>query len=85
MLIDEYKYFDGHRKELAKQYPDLWLLIKDKKILLAVKTLKEALDATYANGMREGDCLIHFCRKDGEKKIARIGRAHPLPYSHAER
>jgi len=74
MLIDDYKYFDGHRHELARQYPDMWLIIKDRKILFAVNSLKEALDVSYGNGMKEGDCLIHFCRKDGKKKIAKVGR-----------
>lgn len=85
MLIDEYKYFDQHRKELAAQYPDKWLLIKDRQVLFAVNTLKEALDTTYENGMKEGDCLTTFCRKDGKKKIVRIGRAHISPSCYAER
>ncbi|MBQ9355883.1 MAG: hypothetical protein IJT98_01115 [Prevotella sp.] len=85
MLIDDYNYFDQHRKELAEQYPDKWLLIKDEKVLFAVDTLLQALDTTYKNGMKEGDCLTTFCRKDGKKKIVRIGRAHVSPSNYAVR
>ena len=72
MLIDDYDYFDSHRKELAELYPDRWLLIKDKKVLFAVSTLKEAYQVAKEKGIKEGDCLIDFCHKDGKKRVFKI-------------
>ena len=70
MQIEDYNYFDQNRKELAKQYPDKWLLIKDQKVLFAVNTLKEAHEVRSENNI--DDCLIDFCYKDGKERAYKI-------------
>ena len=78
MQIEDYNYFDQHRKELARQYPDKWLLIKDQKVLFAVNTLKEAHEARLENNI--DDCLIDFCRKDGKKRILKVRQSYYFSY-----
>ena len=78
MQIEDYNYFDQHRKELARQYPDKWLLIKDQKVLFAVNTLKEAIDVYREKNI--DDCLIDFCRKDGKKKIVKVRQSYHTSY-----
>lgn len=80
MQIEDYNYFDQHRKELAKQYPDKWLLIKDQKVLFAVNTLKEAMEVSKSNGLEEADCLIDFCRKDGKCPVVKVRQSYYLSY-----
>ena len=80
MQIDDYNYFDQHRKELAKQYPDKWLLIKDKQVLFAVNTLKEAVDVSKKNGLEDKDCLIDFCRKDGKCPVVKVRQSYYFSY-----
>lgn len=72
MLIDDYNYFDNHREDLAELYPDKWLLIKDRIVLFAVQTLKEAYQVSKEKGIKEGDCLIDFCYKDGKKRVFKV-------------
>jgi hypothetical protein len=80
MQIEDYNYFDQHRKELAAQYPDKWLLIKDKQVLFAVDTLKEAVNVSKTHGLEDEDCLIDFCRKDGKKRILKVRQSYYFSY-----
>ena len=80
MQIEDYNYFNQHRKELAAQYPDKWLLIKNQKVLFAVSTLKEAVETSVKNGLEVADCLIDFCRKDGKRPVAKVRQSYYFTY-----
>lgn len=65
-LREEYKYFEAHREELSKQYPNLYLIIQNKQVLFALNTLSEAIDKVSEQGLQEGSYLLQFSDKSGK-------------------
>lgn len=77
MLKDEYNYFEAHRRELSKQYPDLYLIIQNQQVLFALTTLSEAIDKASEQGLAEGTYLLQFCDKSGKGFVCTYrSRAH---------
>ena len=54
MIQQEYTYFKDNQKALAKRFPDMYLVIKDRCVKFAVKTLAEAIDKAKDQGLVEG-------------------------------
>lgn len=77
MIQQEYTYFKDNQKALAKRFPDMYLVIKDRCVKFAVKTLAEAIDKAKAQGLVEGTYLMQFCAKDGQGMVCTYrSRAH---------
>ena len=76
-LRDEYEYFDAHREELSKRYPNLYLIIQNKRVLFALSTLSEAIDKVSEQGLQEGSYLLQFSDKTGKGFVCTYrSRAH---------
>ena len=63
MLHDEFQYYLDHQVELAKQYQDRYVVIKNNKVLGDYETAAEAVRET-AQAHRPGTFLVQFCDSD---------------------
>ena len=76
-LREEYKYFEAHREEFSKQYPNLYLIIRNKQVLFALSTLSEAIDKVSEQGLQEGSYLLQFSDESGKGLVCTYrSRAH---------
>ena len=77
MLRQDYSFFNAHREELAKKFPNMYLIIKNGQVLFALNTLSEAIDKATEQGLTEGEYLLQFCGKDGRGMVCTYrSRAH---------
>ena len=68
--LENYTWFKENLSELVKQYADLYIAIKDKSVVGAFKSMR---DATAAMSEREqpGTYIIQLCTQD-EKKTTQV-------------
>jgi len=68
-LDKEYQFFEKNRKNLIKQYPDKFVIVKNQKIAGVYNTEESA----YQHAIKShklGTFLIQQCIKEKEEKIA---------------
>ena len=76
-LREEYNYFELHREEFSKQYPNLYLIIQNQTVLVALNTLSEAIDKASELGLQEGTYLLQFSDESGKGFVCTYrSRAH---------
>lgn len=68
MLEEEYNYFKTHKKELLENYRNKFVVIKNKELIGAYDTEKEAYDSTV-NTHAVGTFLIQKCVENEEELI----------------
>lgn len=61
MLEDEFKYFKDNHDALFAEYPNKYIVIKDKKVLFADDTFEDALSKAINGGLEVGTFLIQLC------------------------
>ena len=77
MIQQDFSFFKTNRQQLAKSYPDMYLIIKDQRVLFAVSTLAEAIDKAKEKGLVDGTYLMQFCDKEGKGMVCTYrSRAH---------
>ncbi len=68
MLEKEFEFFKKNRKELLKKYKNLYIVIKDEKVVGSYKTQSEALSES-AKKFELGTFLIQKVLKNEEDLI----------------
>ena len=66
MLEDEFQFFKENQQKLFAEYPNKYLVIKDKTVILDANTFEEALCNAENQGIELGTFLIQLCSKDNE-------------------
>lgn len=64
MIEEDFAFFKEHQKELYSSYPDKYLIIKDKKVVVAADNIPDAMDIATEKKLQPGTFLLQFCGKD---------------------
>ena len=60
-LREDFDYFVDNHDELFRQYPNRYLVIKDKRVVYDEGSFEEALNRAAVNGMNVGTFIIQYC------------------------
>ncbi len=60
-LVDNFRYFTEHHDELFEQYPNKFVLIKDKSVILSGDTFEEVYTKAVDRGLKIGTFIIQEC------------------------
>ncbi len=52
------QYFDQHRQELMRQYPDRWVAIYDQEVVGAARDLKRLIAQLERKGIPRGRAFV---------------------------
>ncbi len=63
------QYFEAHREELVKRYPDQWVSIFDEQVVAASADLEEVLAQKRAKGVPPGKGLVEYVTAKDEVLI----------------
>lgn len=64
MIEEEFVFFKEHQHELYENYPDKYLIIKDKKVVVVADNIADAMDMATEENLEPGSFLLQFCGKD---------------------
>lgn len=60
-LQDDFKYFIEHHDEIFSQYPNKFVVIQNKQIILAETSIEKALESAVSKGLEIGTFIIQEC------------------------
>lgn len=63
---DNFKFFTDNHDEIFKLYPDMFVVIKDMKVVFAEKSFEDALKKAIAENFIVGSFLIQECTQGDE-------------------
>lgn len=66
MLESEFNYFKENHESLLQKYPNKFLVIKDKNVILVNDTFEGALSDALEIGLKIGSFLIQLCSEGKE-------------------
>ena len=60
-LRADFKYFIEHHDEIFSQYPNKFVVIQNRQIILAETSIEKALESAVSKGLVIGTFLIQEC------------------------
>lgn len=63
-LKENFDYFKRNHKKLYKEYPNMFIVIKDKHIVLSSDSFESALAKAAESGLELGTFLVQRCTAD---------------------
>lgn len=61
MQKEDFQWFVDNHDELFRKYPDRYLVISNKEVVLTESSLHRALNKALASGMEYGSFIIQLC------------------------
>ena len=64
MLEEEFTYFMSHQIELYAQFPDEYLVIKNKGVVAHAPSVARAMEKAAEQNLEPGSFLLQYCGAD---------------------
>ena len=61
MQQEDFKWFVENNEKLYEQYPNQYLVIKDKKVVFTCRSSHQALEKALNEGLEYGTFIVQLC------------------------